>query len=128
MSYPPSSVTEHWPKDVSHSIALKGRGAAVAGPPIRKFEALENNKLVTREDATTGLETPEPIEQARDIHFDDQSNNKLLYPPNSLKIDGDRKSMRMWSAQVRVQKYATAEICPGISSNRRSNETVQIYI
>lgn len=101
-SFPPASVTDNWPRDLSTSIALYGTQAKPVTRPVVKFEALNVSKLVSRTLAipTQDALKVEVVDQPKDVIIEDSANKPEVNPPETVK-DG---SMLTWNARVRVKK------------------------
>jgi hypothetical protein len=101
-SFPPASVSEKWPRDLSTSVALNGDKAKPIAQPFLDFEAMDVSGLVSRRVAV-------PTQVSLQITIDDKPKNIVVEdsaaktevnPPETVKD----KSMLTWNARVRVKK------------------------
>ena len=89
---------------MKHCYALTGQEKLGGSAVVTSVEALGESKLVTRSLQLTAQIELEPVDLDRKVILVDAINNKKLYPDGSLRIEGSRRSMRSWSAQILVKK------------------------
>ena len=98
-AYPPDSVLEKWPKDLSGSEALHGPDAKTTKTQVQ-FETLQKSTLVTRSIATPTLASPQ-------VEVNDEL--KVVVVKSSAKDTSfpgttDTAQEHTWNAGIRVLK------------------------
>ena len=98
-AYPPDSVLEKWPKNLTGSEALHGPDAKTVKTQVQ-FEALQKSTLVTRSIVTPTLASPQ-------VEINDEPRLVVIKSSDkdtSLPSTTDTVQEHTWNARIRVVK------------------------
>src|SRR5271156_331343 len=98
-SFPPTSVAEKWPRDLSKSVALHGPAARPVKQRLLQFEALAKSGLVSRTIAVPNSESPniDVVDEPKTLAVEDST------PPNPPETVQDGK-LPTWNARIHIKK------------------------